>query len=97
MVGDELLEGARRPAEEARLSGTAAGPAVVLPSPWDVWWACYRAALPLAALANAAASDVISSRYTRPPSRSGARAANCPITPAIRTCANGARPGQCTS
>ena len=29
---------------DIRLAGAAAGPAAVsVPSPWDAWWACYRA------------------------------------------------------
>jgi hypothetical protein len=36
---------------EARLSGAAPEPGLSVPSPWDAWWACYRAGLPLAGLA----------------------------------------------
>jgi hypothetical protein len=36
---------------EIRLTTARTEPAVSVPSPWDAWWACYRAAIPLAALA----------------------------------------------
>lgn len=35
---------------DMRLTTAGAGPAVSVPSPWDAWWACYRAAIPLPAL-----------------------------------------------
>jgi hypothetical protein len=37
---------------DSLLTGTAHGwpEVVVVPSPWDAWWACYRAALPTAAI-----------------------------------------------
>ena len=36
---------------DIRLTTPEAGPAVSVRSPWDAWWACYRAAIPLGALA----------------------------------------------
>jgi hypothetical protein len=36
---------------DIRLTTAGAEPAVSVPSPWDAWWACYRAAIPLPALA----------------------------------------------
>jgi hypothetical protein len=35
---------------DTRLSGAPPEPGLAVPSPWDAWWACYRARLPLAAL-----------------------------------------------
>ncbi len=32
---------------DIRLTAAGPGPVVSVPSPWDAWWACYRAALPL--------------------------------------------------
>jgi nucleoside diphosphate kinase len=37
---------------EARLCGAMPEPGVAVSSPWDVWWACYRAGLSLDALAQ---------------------------------------------
>jgi len=36
---------------DVRLGAAGTGPAVTVPSPWDAWWACYRAAIPLPGLA----------------------------------------------
>jgi hypothetical protein len=36
---------------DIRLGTAGTEPAVSVPSPWDAWWACYRAALPLPGLA----------------------------------------------
>ena len=37
---------------DTRLTAAGPGPVVSVPSPWDTWWACYRAAIPLPALAS---------------------------------------------
>ena len=37
---------------DTQLSGAASEREVSVPSPWDAWWACYRAGLPLAGLAS---------------------------------------------
>src|SRR5581483_4614978 len=34
-----------------RLGAAGPGSVVSVPSPWDAWWACYRAAIPMPALA----------------------------------------------
>jgi nucleoside diphosphate kinase len=35
---------------DTRLAGAPAAAEVCMPAPWDAWWACYRAALPLGKL-----------------------------------------------
>jgi len=37
---------------DIRLAGAAPGTAVIVPSPWDAWWACYRAGLSLTGLTS---------------------------------------------
>jgi hypothetical protein len=36
---------------DTRLTAAGPGPVVSVPSPWDTWWACYRAAISLPGLA----------------------------------------------
>jgi len=36
---------------DTRLAAAGPGPMVSAPSPWDAWWACYRAAIPMSARA----------------------------------------------
>jgi hypothetical protein len=36
---------------DTSLTAAAPGPVVSVPSPWDTWWACYRAAIPRPGLA----------------------------------------------
>lgn len=72
---------------DARL--TAAGPGLVvgMPGPWDVWWACYRAAIPLPALAlstevrdrscPACASRALQLAGARPPGHPGTGVQAC--------------------
>jgi hypothetical protein len=72
---------------DTRLTVTEAEPAVSVPSPWDAWWACYRAAIPLPTVAprvrvsdrscSSCARRALQLATARPPGHPGTGAQAC--------------------